>query len=50
MSPVSSRTTAWKIRSPFRVGSTPLLTTSPITVASMPTSNDEMVATVLASS
>ena len=48
--PVSSLSTAWKMRSPFRVGSTPLETTVPMTVPCMPVSSDEMVAIVLASS
>ncbi len=48
--PVLSRTTAWKIRSPFLVGMTPLDTTRPITVASIPGERLEMLAIVLASS
>jgi hypothetical protein len=48
--PVASRTTAWKIRSPLRVGMIPFETTVPITVASIPGSSDEMGETVLASS
>ena len=37
MSPDSSWMTAWKMRSPERVGMTPLLRTSPMSVTSMPT-------------
>ena len=48
--PESSRTTAWKMRSPLRVGMTPLETTRPMTVPSIPVSSDAMGATVLASS
>jgi hypothetical protein len=48
--PERSRSTAWKIRSPLRVGSTPLDTTVPITVPCIPGSSDAMGATVLASS
>ena len=38
MIPVSSPMTAWKIRSPDRVGTMPLLRTTPTAVTSMPTS------------
>jgi len=48
--PVSSRSTAWKIRSPLRVGSTPFDTTRPTTVPCIPVSSDAIGATVLASS
>ena len=36
--PLSSRSTAWKIRSPRRVGSTPLATTLPTQATSWPNS------------
>jgi len=48
--PVSSRSTAWKMRNPLRVGITPFDTTWPMIVASIPGSSDAMVDTVLASS
>ena len=48
--PVSSRSTAWKIRRPLRVGITPFEITVPITVPCMPGSSDLIGATVLASS
>ena len=48
--PVSSWSTAWKIRSPFRVGSTPFETTRPMTVPCIPVSSEAIGATVLASS
>ena len=48
--PESSRSTAWKIRSPLRVGITPFEITRPITVPCIPVSSDEIGATVLASS
>ncbi|SOD03439.1 hypothetical protein SAMN05216486_11327 [bacterium JGI 053] len=48
--PVSSRTTAWKMRSPRRVGSTPLDTTRPTMVASIPVASAAILVTVEASS
>ena len=48
--PVSSLSTAWKIRSPLRVGSTPLEMTRPTTVPCIPVSSDAIGAMVLASS
>ena len=42
--------TAWKIRSPRRVGMMPLEITLPITVALIPVSSDAIGETVLASS
>ena len=48
--PDSSRTTAWKIRRPFRVGRMPFETTRPMTVTSCPTSTDAIGVMVLASS
>ena len=48
--PVSSLSTAWKIRSPLRVGSTPFETTRPMTVPCIPVSSDAIGETVLASS
>ncbi len=48
--PVSSRNTAWKIRSPLRVGSTPLEITVPTTVPCIPGSRLLIGVTVLASS
>ena len=48
--PLSSRSTAWKIRSPLRVGSTPFEITVPMTVPSIPGSRLLIGATVLASS
>ena len=48
--PDSSRTTAWKTRSPFRVGRMPFEMTRPITVTSAPTATVAIGATVLASS
>ena len=50
MRPEASCTTAWNTRSPFRVGSTPVLITVPMTVASSPTRSDAMGRTVEASS
>jgi len=48
--PVSSLRTAWKIRSPFRVGIIPLEITFPMIVPSIPVSSDAMGVMVLASS
>ena len=48
--PVSSRSTAWKIRRPFRVGITPLEITVPIIVPCIPGSRLLIGVTVLASS
>ena len=50
MSPVRSRITAWKMRSPLRVGSTPFETIRPTTVASIPGSRVRIGCTVEASS
>ncbi len=50
MSPLESRTTAWKMRSPLRVGSTPLDTTRPMTLASIPGSSAAIRCTLDASS
>ena len=48
--PLASLRTAWKIRSPLRVGMIPFETTVPITVPSRPTSIFTIGVMVLASS
>ena len=48
--PLASFTTAWKMRSPFRVGITPFEITLPMTVPSIPASRSAIRDTVLASS
>ena len=50
MIPEPSRTTAWKMRRPFRVGMIPLEMTFPTMVASIPGSREAIELTVLASS
>ena len=50
MMPVSSRSTAWKMRNPERVGTMPLLFTVPTAVTSIPTSTRARGVTVDASS
>ncbi len=50
ISPDESRMTAWKMRSPLRVGITPLDTTRPMTFASIPGSSAAMRWMVEASS
>jgi len=48
--PLASRTTAWKMRSPLRVGRIPLEMTRPMTVTSIPGATAEIGVMVLASS